>query len=486
MKRTQILSAIVALSVLMATGWLTVQWWPVDSDNTREITGEAVVAHASEPASSLVRLSDAKTMAAKIQTQPVTRTSMVVTRTLPARFAYDDRRHVAVRAPTDAIIETVHVTPGDEVQAGDVIAVLRSPAIGEARGLVLQRQAELEIATRNQKWQSDICDGVKTLAADIRDGKAIDTIESDVVDATLGKYRGELLAAYSQSKLATQLSGSASSSAGAISGRVIRERQSRQQQARAGLEALIEQSLFETQQACKTASAKADAARRSLMVARQQLATALGVSGDKAALQTVSPGNQDLARLEIRSPLSGTVELRKFSATERVTAGAEMFIIADTSALWVEADIRGRDWRATNIRQGDRVSVMASNEPDQRYDGSVYYVGRQVDVASGAVSLVIEIDNNGQRFRPGLFARVEVPIETIEDTIAVPTPAVIDLDGQPSVFVRRDSGFAPIAVDVGVESSGLIQIDSGLSESDQVVTAGAFVLKSEMLLEGEE
>lgn len=491
MNRTRVGSAVFALVLLSVTTWFVWWSWPLRPGDRVDAATDNMPATTQTVASPVITLTDAKAAVADIGTQRVGRSSMSVVRTLPARFAYDERRHVAVRASTDAIIESVGVKPGDFVETGSVIAALRSPAIGEARGQVLSRKADFELAEREREWRSRICDGVRELVADIRAEQTVDVIEKNIQDRTLGQYRGQLLAAYSQSKLATELSGSASSSGGAIAGRVVLQRQSDRQQTRANLDALIEQSLFETEQACKTADADADAARRRWMVARQSLATAMGVAagngpGDAILEPTLSPGEADLARLEIRAPLTGTVEERFFSATERVTAGATLFIIADTSVLWVEADIRGRDWNAIDVQAGDPVAVIPSNNTDLRCRGTVHYVGRQVDAGSGAVPLVVTIDNDANQFRPGLFARVEVPTDVITDTIAVPSSAVIDLDGQPSVFVAQNDGYRPAAVEVGIASGGWIEIVGGLNVGDNVVTRGAFVLKSELLLEGEE
>ncbi len=491
MNRTNVSSAVVALLMLSATGWFVVNWWTAGSGENERSSSDhpADIDEASTGSvvlSGTVVLTKAKAAVANVRVAPVVRSSMVMTRTLPARFAYDDRRHVAVRAATDAIIESVNVKPGDQVQVGTVVAVLRSPAIGEARSLVLKREAEWKLAQAELKWNADICDGVKRLAADIQANLPVETIQSDTNASTLGKYRGQLLAAYAQSKLATQLSGSVSSNSGAVSGRVIRERQSQQQQAQATLDALIEQSIFETQQACKTASASAQAARREVVVAKQKLVTAMGLSGDEAMTVKVPSSETDLSRLELRSPLAGTVEERVYTATERVTAEAEMFIIADTSVLWIQADVRQRDWSAMKVRQGDPVWVTTNQSPGTRFKGQVYYVGRRVDAASGAIPLVVEIANEANNFRPGLFARVEVPTDVIEDTLWVPASAVIDLDGQSSVFVRRGDGYQSVAVEVGAHADDRIAIRSGLKEGDPVVTSGAFVLKSELLLEGEE
>ncbi|MEP2312287.1 efflux RND transporter periplasmic adaptor subunit, partial [Rhodopirellula bahusiensis] len=105
---------------------------------------------------------------------------------------------------------------------------------------------------------------------------------------------------------------------------------------------------------------------------------------------------------------------------------------------------------------------------------------------SGAIPLVAKIDNSKGHFRPGLFARMAVPTETLHDVILVAGAAVVDLDGQTSVFVVSEDGFESVSVEVGSQSGGMVEIREGLTEGQSVVVSGAFALKSELLLEGEE
>jgi RND family efflux transporter MFP subunit len=482
MNRTNITSGVVAMLALAATVWWATTWWSHEGQN------ESIqsVGQATDPTSSLTVLTKAKADVAGIATQTVSRRSMQLTRFLPARFAYDDRSHVAVRAATAGVIDTVFVKPGDKVEVNERIAVLRSPAVGKARSEMLRLQADLELAETERQWQSGICDGVEKLVVAIRQGKSVEEIERSIDEAPLGNYRGRLLTLYSKARLANKLSDSVTSISDAVSRRVVRQRQSEQQQARAELDAVMEQALFETSQACKSGTARADAANRSLIVARQSLATLLGITKMHTAETNVSPNETDLARLEIRSPLAGTVERKLYSATERVGAGDELFIIADTSRLWVEADVRSRDWGAMQVKQGDAVKITTHADSETELIGNVYYVGREVDPASGALPLVVELENPENRYRPGLFARVEVPIGEVSDAIAVPESAIVDLEGQPSVFVAQRGGYQRRTVKTGRTSGSLVEIQAGLQAGQQVVTSGAFVLKSELLLEGEE
>ncbi len=160
--------------------------------------------------------------------------------------------------------------------------------------------------------------------------------------------------------------------------------------------------------------------------------------------------------------------------------------MADTSRLWVEADIRGNDWDAIGVGPGLPVTVTTPADPDTVMKASVYFVGREVDPTTGAIPLVAEIANETGKLRPGLFARVEIPVESLADVLVIPRSAIVDLQGESSVFVIEDDGFQPVRVQTGASTSRLIEIRSGLQEGQQVVVEGAFMLKSELLLEGEE
>ncbi|QDS97173.1 efflux RND transporter periplasmic adaptor subunit [Adhaeretor mobilis] len=482
MKHSKLLSAAFALIAIIFTGWLLTQY-RVGTEDSEAPEESSLV----EP-TSIVRLSEAKQQVAAIQVKRVERGDLSLTRMLPARFAYDDTRHVAVRAATDGVLVSVDVRPGDTVEAGQPIAVLRSPATGTARSKVLTRLAELELAKTDSDRCLSIYQGVKNLTESIQKQIPVHSIEQQLGDSSLGSYRRELLTDYSKALLAAKLARSASGirDSGAISGRVLQQRESEVQQARASLEAAIDQSLYDTRQAYNRAAAAKDTAQRSLEISRQTLATLLGTSAAEELTPLSKSIEADLALLQIRSPITGTVERKVYSANERVTTGSELFIIADTSQLWVEADIRDRDWQAVQLRPGDRVTVSTPAVKQADAEATIYFVGREVDPLSGAIPLVASIENHEGRFRPGLFARVEVPIGVVPNVLMAPDSAVVDLNGESSVFVQTGDGYLPVTIETGAKSSNQWEVRAGLTEGQQIVVEGAFILKSELLLEGEE
>jgi cobalt-zinc-cadmium efflux system membrane fusion protein len=100
---------------------------------------------------------------------------------------------------------------------------------------------------------------------------------------------------------------------------------------------------------------------------------------------------------------------------------------------------------------------------------------------------VAEIDNQEGLFRPGMFVWVTISHDATVRRLVVPTSAIVRQDGAPLVFVPDgERSFRRIDVETGLETPEWIEIKSGLSLGQPVVTQGGFFLKSELLLEREE
>ena len=171
---------------------------------------------------------------------------------------------------------------------------------------------------------------------------------------------------------------------------------------------------------------------------------------------------------------------------ERVQAGDRLFVVADTSTLWVRAQIHERQWTTVEVAEGQEVSVNVPGAADHDTTARINHVGATVEAESRSVPLVAELQNDDAHYKPGMFVWVDLPQGQAREALAVPAAAVLRHEDRAFVFVPAGDGrYRRVDVEAGGEADGFVEVKSGLQAGERVVEGGAFILKSELLLEDE-
>jgi membrane fusion protein, heavy metal efflux system len=225
------------------------------------------------------------------------------------------------------------------------------------------------------------------------------------------------------------------------------------------------------------ARAAAQDARVKFDTARQKLFT-LGLTEEQIAdLPNQPPAS--LRRQEVRSPVSGRIAERRVdvgSLVGREGQESELYVVVDLSRLWVEIAVTPGDLAA--IREGQDVTlVLATNE---RVPAQIIFVSPLLDRDTRAARVVASLENPDQKWRPGTFVTVEIPLWRKEAKIAVPKSALQNIGGDPVVFVRTERGFEVRKVTTGLENSRSVEIVSGLSDGTAIAVRNSFILKAEL------
>lgn len=466
---------------VMGGGWLAVHQINTGGQPDEE---ESIVEEAAVPDS--LTLPEGKVKAAKFESVPAQMQAVEHVHTIPGRIRYDETKHVDVKAPMDGILAEVLVTPGEHVQSGQLLAVLRSPEIGQARAEVLKRQKEREIAQQLLQREMTLAKNLEQMSAMLDQGQSVNSIENAFRNRVLGSYRQDILSAYARMQLASELLNKIQplANSGSVSGRTVRERQAERQMAETEFRTARDQATFAANQAKINAEAKVSEADRQLNLAWQSVETLLGYKEDKS---TANLSNEEaLSRLEIRAPFSGSVESRAFANNERVTRGDSLIVLANTDSLYVAASIRESDWSAVSLGQGTKVSVLVPALDDRIFEARIRYFGREVQADTNSVPLVATIENAEGLLRPGMFVRVTIPIGEARQALSVKPESVVQHENQSFVFVDESGGtFKRVDVATGQASDEWVEVTKGLQPGQLVVTHGAFLLKSELLLQGE-
>ncbi|OQX95507.1 hypothetical protein B6I21_05010, partial [candidate division KSB1 bacterium 4572_119] len=96
------------------------------------------------------------------------------------------------------------------------------------------------------------------------------------------------------------------------------------------------------------------------------------------------------------------------------------------------------------------------------------------------IKILVEINNKNEKLKPGMFANTHIVIGEKEKALVIPKEAILEDENLKIVFVKEALGFHRHIVKTGIISDEFIEIVSGLSEGDVVVTKGNYQLKSKL------
>jgi membrane fusion protein, heavy metal efflux system len=182
----------------------------------------------------------------------------------------------------------------------------------------------------------------------------------------------------------------------------------------------------------------------------------------------------------VTAPFSGTVIEKEAVLGELAKPDKHMYIIADLSTVWIEADVLEKD--VGKLAVGANSTIMLPAYPGETFTGKVTYVSNTLDRQTRTVKARIEAPNPEGKLRIDMYATVVVETKSPRDKmLSLPQSAVLLVQGQPTAYVLTDHGFEARQVETGEMMKGRVVIASGLAEGDKVVTAGAFALKARQL-----
>ncbi len=208
---------------------------------------------------------------------------------------------------------------------------------------------------------------------------------------------------------------------------------------------------------------------------RQRLAN-LGVPA--IVIDQIAADKRAPVSIPLRAPRSGVV-LERMAVEGRMSeAGETLFRIADTSMVWIMADVPER--AVMGLIRGDAATITFPGLPGETFVGVVDEIYPQVDMQTRTARVRIDLANPDGRLLVNMFADVAVASGDGTPVVQVPEAAVIDT-GDRQVVIRDlgDGKFAPQDVVVGRQDAGMIEIQDGIAAGDRVVTTSTFLIDAE-------
>jgi len=417
---------------------------------------------------------------------------------LPGEIVVNADRLAHIVPRVSGVVLKVRNNLGDIVQRGDVMAVLESTELGNAKTEYFQRKKQLEINETDLERAQTIHDNTLILLKILKTSSPVSETGSNKADILLfkslpdmetvlsktdgldmGENRKLLISTYTNFLLTRET--------------YKREKNLYEKKISSQSDFILAESNFKRAQATYAATfdevsfaikrqllervRSVEVARTSLRAAERHLHV-IGIT--KKQIQLLEDGEEEdlkLTRVQVSAPISGTVIEKHITLGEMLEKNAKAFVLADLSTVWVNFSVYQKDMSL--IRKGLKV-IISSGKGIPDVKGTISYVRSLVGEETRTALARVVIPNPGGLWRPGLFVTGKVAVEKISRPLVILKSALQTIDGKTVVFVKTDEGFEPKTVTLGKTSKTQVEVLSGVKPGQQYVSEGAFTLKAQL------
>ena len=187
-----------------------------------------------------------------------------------------------------------------------------------------------------------------------------------------------------------------------------------------------------------------------------------------------------LSKTRIVAPFDCTVLTREVSLGQAVSgsggfnSGTEVLTIANLSEMVINAHVNQKD--VTRLAVNQEVNVQIEAVPDLVIHGSVERKAPQATIINNIKGFAVRIllRNVDPKVQPGMTAIVSIPVQSVDNVLAVPLAAVFterNLDKNRTehfVYVQNDDKFDRRLITVGISDLFFAEVQKGLTEGEVV------------------
>ncbi len=185
-----------------------------------------------------------------------------------------------------------------------------------------------------------------------------------------------------------------------------------------------------------------------------------------------------LAHTKLIAPFDGATGKCKVSEGEYVTPGQGVVTLTDIQHLRVEYNLPEK--YLPTIKIGQEVKVTSAAYPGKIFTGKVSFISPTINVENRSIALYADVPNDKNELASGMLVDVVQALGTNEHALMIPSRSLVPiLDGQ-QVFKIVNGKASASNVVIGKRTENEVQILSGLSAGDQVITDGQMKVRNTM------
>jgi Cu(I)/Ag(I) efflux system membrane fusion protein len=180
------------------------------------------------------------------------------------------------------------------------------------------------------------------------------------------------------------------------------------------------------------------------------------------------------------SPIAGVVTAKNVVEGARIGPSETLYEITDLGHVWVMADAYETD--LGQVKVGTPATLTLQAYPNRVFKGRVDFIDPVLDPKTRTAKVHLHFPNPNDEIKPEMFGEVVLQ-DKARQGLTIPADAVIQTGTKEVVFVDLGDGkFQPREVQLGEKSGDTVEVRSGLTQGQKVVTRANFLIDSESRL----
>ena len=177
-----------------------------------------------------------------------------------------------------------------------------------------------------------------------------------------------------------------------------------------------------------------------------------------------------IRKTEVTAPFDGRVGLRYVSVGSYVSPTTRIATIEQLNPI--KLDFSVPEQYASKIKPGDLVYFTIQGVKN-KYQAHISAIEPKIDINTRTLQLRAILKNDTQPLlMPGTFAEVKLVLKATSNAMMVPTQAIVPVLKGQTVYLYKKGKALQVVVGIGVRTDTQIQVISGVSLGDTIITSG--------------
>lgn len=183
-----------------------------------------------------------------------------------------------------------------------------------------------------------------------------------------------------------------------------------------------------------------------------------------------------LRDLQVIAPFAGVLGVRSVSKGALVRPADVITTLDDISVIKVDFSIAEN--HLASLAVGQQISATTTAYPNEFFSGTISHIDTRLDPISRAIKVRANIDNRDKRLRPGMLMTIVVE-KRVLNTLVLPEKTLVPVQDKQFVYLVENDVAIQKEVAIGERRPGKVQILSGISEGDVVITEGTLRVRDQ-------